>query len=625
MTLSRGMVLGKVVFLRCFPCRAVYGGRWCWKDVPEDSAFPLGFHHPWLSGDASHPTRWFFATPQLCWEKDLLNFLLGCVARGGMSLTATFEVYRRLWAYTLEGTMYAVRQHFLAKLEVVLLVWASTCLIEASPIEAADFQWLLRPHHLAKDFGPLVILLRRAFHELAGTHKCQLMTLLRCLIVDGKWCVQTAICNARDGGMVWDAALATGFLTGCTERPVPGGKYCARHMHECTAAVEDCTITEHREVIGPDSLTLEYKVDGTWRPASQMAVSLVRAYELTLLRARTPAHADEFSTCNKDSRKGVPETFASRKSSGILAAVTPCLQIAAVRPMYASESITQVLVFLSFVLGIFGDLRFIIYDNACGVVRSLNKKLKLHAASPVLAAAWGVLAAVQWVIDRLHWTYHTGCRDASSGWYVPGVGPHAHPELLGVDTEAAEQVFHIANRWQAVLSNASPIHQELFLLIFSWQHNVHHCCDEAVRKYIAAQKAATARGPGAGSVPPPPPRPPAGERRQRRASKRQKHVVSSSCGACSAASEDARDGEAPQAGLSTPSHLPQPAVAPVAVTSWAVLNAASKTVHSIVLRQDVYTRCSWSFQGRADVVDEVSLRGRGFSSCGVCYGERREF
>ena len=624
MTLSRGMVKGESRVLLCFRCRTVYGGRWCWKGVPEDSAFPSGYHRPQLSGDARHPTRWFFATPQVCWEISLLDFLLGCMARGGMSLTAIFEVYRRLWAFTVEGTMYATRQHFLAKTEVALLVWASVCLIEASPIEAAEFQWVLRPHHIAQDFGPLVTLLRRAFHELAGTHKCKLMTDLRCLIVDGKWCVQTAICNARDGGLVWDSTLATGFLTGCTERPVPGGKYCARHMRECTTPQEDCTITGHREVVGPDSVSLEYKVDGTWRPATHVAVPQVRAYELTLLRARTTTHADEFSTCNKDSRKGVPETFASRKSSGLLAAVTPCLQIAGVRPMYASESITQVLVFVSFVVGFFVDMRFLIYDNACGVVRSLNKKLRLHAASPVLAAAWGVVAGLQWVIDRLHWTYHTGCRDASTGWYVPGVDPHAHSALLGVDTEAAEQVFHIANRWQTVLSNTSPIHQEMFLLIFSWQHNVHHSCDEAVRKYMAAQKAASASDPEAASAPPPP-LPLAGVLAPRRPRKRFKLCATASCGACAEPSTDARAGDVSSVGSSAPSDLSQPGATPLAGTSWAVLNAASATVHSVLLRQDVYSRCSWSFQGKADVVVEDSLRGHGYSLCGICYGARRVF
>ena len=29
--------------------------------------------------------------------------------------------------------------------------------------------------------------------------------------------------------------------------------------------------------------------------------------------------------------------------------------------------------------------------------------------------------------------------------------PHMHKELIGVDTEAAEQIFHIANRWQIVV------------------------------------------------------------------------------------------------------------------------------------------------------------------------------
>ena len=72
----------------------------------------------------------------------------------------------------------------------------------------------------------------------------------------------------------------------------------------------------------------------------------------------------------------------------------------------------------------------------------------------------------------------------SSGWYVPGVDPAGHPSLVGVDTEAAEQIFHIAKRWQTVLSSTNPVHQELFLLIFAWQHNSHHSCDAAVKKYL---------------------------------------------------------------------------------------------------------------------------------------------
>jgi hypothetical protein len=61
------------------------------------------------------------------------------------------------------------------------------------------------------------------------------------------------------------------------------------------------------------------------------------------------------------------------------------------------------------------------------------------------------------------------------------------------------------------------------------------------------------------------------------------------------------------------------------VTSWAVVNTISNTMHSVDVRCGVYARCSWSFQGRAQTVSEASLRGRGHWTCGVCYGSRELF
>ena len=86
-------------------------------------------------------------------------------------------------------------------------------------------------------------------------------------------------------------------------------------------------------------------------------------------------------------------------------------------------------------------LRFVIYDNACAVVRTIQKRTRN-------GANWAQLAGLKWVIDRLHFTYHKACQDQSSGWYAPGTNPAEHPELRGIDAEAAEQVFSIANRWQ---------------------------------------------------------------------------------------------------------------------------------------------------------------------------------
>jgi hypothetical protein len=236
MTLSRGMLQGHVLFLRCFACSAVYGGRWRWDNVPEKSCFPDGFHHARLAGSAKHSTRWFYSTPQICWEIPLLQFLLGCAARGGMSLTGTFEVYMRVWAPTMLGTMYCKRTHFIDKLEVALLAWACVALIEASLLDVSGFLWHLRPHHVSEDFLPLLEVVRAAFDALSILHRCWLAQVIKLLIVDGKWCVQTSVCNARDVGLVWEPALGTGFLKGCTNRPAPGSKYCAEHVSQCTTA-----------------------------------------------------------------------------------------------------------------------------------------------------------------------------------------------------------------------------------------------------------------------------------------------------------------------------------------------------------------------------------------------------
>ena len=86
----------------------------------------------------------------------MLIFLLGCLARGGMSLTATFAIYHRLWAATLEGTLYAQRPHFVSKLEVAVLVWAAVQLLEERQGEPVELEWFLRPHHAADDFMGLL-------------------------------------------------------------------------------------------------------------------------------------------------------------------------------------------------------------------------------------------------------------------------------------------------------------------------------------------------------------------------------------------------------------------------------------------------------------------------------------
>lgn len=89
-------------------------------------------------------------------------------------------------------------------------------------------------------------------------------------------------------------------------------------------------------------------------------------------------------------------------------------------------------------------LQYVIYDNACAVARMIRKRA-------VLCPPWHRLRALLWVIDRLHLQYHKARQDPASGWYAAGANPADYPQLAGIDTEAAEQLFSVANRWQAGL------------------------------------------------------------------------------------------------------------------------------------------------------------------------------
>jgi hypothetical protein len=383
-------------------------------------------------------------------------------------------------------------------------------------------------------------------------------------------------------------------------------------------AQEECDIQDHRIVVAGDCLALEYRIDGRWCGHAQMDVASVRAYELRLLRSKPTKDTDtgDTDTCNRDTRKGSCETACGRKSNGILAAVTPCLQIAAVRPMYAAESLTQVLHLVWHLMQLFPDMEFVLYDNACAIVRHLRKQIETRSFVGDTLAAWKRLALLKYVIDRLHWTYHRACRDPSSGWYVRGVDPALHPSLLGVDTEGAEQIFHIANRWQDVLSNSAPLHQELFLLVFAREHNKGHGCRPAIIKYEAARRvqaplraeAAFCANPEEGEC--------CLESVQSKKRKKKKEV-------------HAPEGCAALAGADAPVVVAAGRAAQSAVSGemvlYSVVNERSNTMHAVTLPDSVYSECSWSFQGRALPVQQQTLRGKGYWQCGVCYGVRQLF
>ena len=92
--------------------------------------------------------------------------------------------------------MYADRPHFIRKLSMVLLTFASIQMFAEAQLRIDGYQWHLRPHHVAEDFATLQPLLKQAWDILAMKHSCWLTQRLKAFIVDGKWCIQTLVCNA---------------------------------------------------------------------------------------------------------------------------------------------------------------------------------------------------------------------------------------------------------------------------------------------------------------------------------------------------------------------------------------------------------------------------------------------
>ena len=89
---------------------------------------------------------------------------------------------------------------------------------------------------------------------------------------------------------------------------------------------------------------------------------------------------------------------------------------------------------------------------------------------------------------QLHFGYHKAWRDRRSKWYLKRVNPYRHKQVNGIDTEAAEHVFSVANRWSAVLNEFAHEHFAIFLLISAQCHNTTHNCIDAWQMYPAAQR-----------------------------------------------------------------------------------------------------------------------------------------
>ncbi|CAJ1421344.1 unnamed protein product [Effrenium voratum] len=621
-TFATGLRTGIVVFLRCATCGAVYGGPWCWRHVHDERTFPAGHHKVFATQGSTEElgrARWFFATPSMCWEVSLLQWCLLLAARGGVSWTALYVIYTTLWKSTAVDTQMATRQHFVAFLEAAVMVWGALKLIARATLPGFDtVELFLRPHHIATDFVSLLDSARKAFQDLAARHSCKLFDEVPVIVVDGKWSLQLSVCNERGSGLVWSSSLRTGFLSGCTARPERGSKYCQQHQPPAEEAPRGPQLSSHREVVRGSSIVLQYDTgDGSWADAADLPVSAVRHYEVNSLPKKTASAQRPAEECGADVRRGTPEPSIGRKSAGMLIAVSPCLQILGLRPTYSTESITQVLLFVQHVLVYMVHVSWVVYDFACGVVRHMRTQCRQRAGKPE-ETEWRRMAGLRWVIDKLHFQGHKGCRNPTSTWFLPDVNPYAHTVLRGVDTEAAEQVFHIVSRWQDSLSSAHPVHNELLLLVFSHEHNSRHECQQAWDTYRGRQSApSTAHAaPTCGDETCSQPVAPAKRRRQQTEAAR----------CCDASGAEAAAAPVQPAEVAAVPLQPVAADRGFLGCERVVVNAATGTVHRVdaTVPGAVAVGCGWVPDPQAGnrATRTADLRGLNLSSCGTCFGQR---
>ena len=139
------------------------------------------------------------------------------------------------------------------------MVWGALKLIARATLPGFDtVELFLRPHHIATDFVSLLDSARKAFQDLAARHSCKLFDEVPVIVVDGKWSLQLSVCNERGSGLVWSSSLRTGFLSGCTARPVRGSKYCQQHQPPAEEAPRGPQLSSHREVVRGSSIVLQY-------------------------------------------------------------------------------------------------------------------------------------------------------------------------------------------------------------------------------------------------------------------------------------------------------------------------------------------------------------------------------
>ena len=256
-----------------------------------------------------------------------------------------------------------------------ILHWGSMRLIcEAGQCSLWTVPFHVQPRHLANDFKPLLVLVQRDFQLLCSRHKCPLLKALPLIVLQGK-AVQRRLLRLSLGH--GHARRLLHRLYGPTSErqqvlPEPSPSSAPRGIHKLSSDPEPSRQSR--------AWVAHARISGHGYLRDEPAPRLVRN-----------TASGTATSCSRDPRRGTPETV-SRKSGGALIAVGPCLHVPGVTPMYSSESLTQVAMFVWTILNYCHSLQWAIYDFACGMLPFLARRSSSNQAAA---------ASLRWVLDRL--------------------------------------------------------------------------------------------------------------------------------------------------------------------------------------------------------------------------------
>ena len=219
--------------------------------------------------------------------------------------------------------------------------------------------------------------------------------------------------------------------------------------------------------------------------------------------------AEDEQVCNTG--KG-EEPFAQqrrKRSGGILAAVFPCMYIADPQVLFGMTSLTQVFFFCLTLTCLDSRLKYIIYDNACGLLRFLrNARRALAQRTPETKH---LVEQVVLAIDRFHEDGHTACLDPQHPGYLPNIRAGSHPALDGCNTQTCEESNAWIARYNGIASRMSYVNQCVFLYILFFYRNRHlaRTADRRIqlfkeRRAAAAKERERAAAPAKAPAPPAP-------------------------------------------------------------------------------------------------------------------------